>query len=91
MSVNILPTNPYHTYTTDYIQSLQVQVDKKIASHINRKMASDKNDLGLQFNSEDYWELAIYNEILEQIKYCNSCFEDFDIDDIVSSIKNELV
>ena len=91
MSYNITPCDNCGSYTVDFVQNLQNQVDKKIASQINRKRASEKNDLGLCFDHKSYWDLNIYNEILTQIQACNSCFSDYNIEDLVSLVKNELV
>lgn len=82
--------SPIHNYNFDFVQGLQNQVDNMLAAKINRQRTSEKNDLGICFNKENYWELGVYSRILKQISYCNSCFKDEDIEDITGIIKNNI-
>lgn len=77
-------------YNIAFIQSLQNKVDSKVAKAINKLLASKKNDLSLCFNEEVVWKLNIYFNILEQIKYCNACFEEQDVEEIISLVDNTL-
>ena len=74
----------------DSLYSLQNKVDAAIAKRVNRKVSSDKNDLGLQFNEENTMKLVWYYDILEQIANCNACFESYDIDTIINLVKTEI-
>jgi len=77
-------------YDLDFIENLQVQIDKTLSAKINRERISKQNDLGICFNEENYRELDIYNRILTQIKYCNSCFENEDIEQVIGLVKNTI-
>lgn len=78
------------SYTVDFVQNLQISLDRKVAKEANRYRASQKNDLGIEINKEKINKLFTYNMILEQIKYCNSCFEGMKIEPIVGKIKSTL-
>jgi len=86
---NLLGADNY-LYNLDVIQDIQIQVDKKIARQVNKFRASKKNDLSLCDNQEDIWRLSVYKDILNQITFCNSCFKDYKIQDIINSVKSEL-
>lgn len=88
IDTNIHAINPI--YTTDFIQNLQNQVDRKIAIQINKLRASQKNDLGLCFNEEAAWRLGVYYNILENIKYCDSCFKEMEVENIINLVKRNI-
>lgn len=88
ISENTLGVNPLYNLT--FIKNLQDQIDKKVARSVNGLLASKKNDLSLCFNEEKVWKLGMYYNILEQIKYCNSCLEDFDTKEIIDLTKTQL-
>jgi hypothetical protein len=73
-----------------FINDLQKKVSKALAKKINLKNTSDKYDLNYCFKLDLYLKLAEYNKILERITHCDSCFKDYNISDIISSIKNNL-
>lgn len=73
-----------------FINDLQKRVSKALAKKINLKNTSDKYDLNYCFKLDLYLKLAEYNKILERITQCDSCFKDYNISDIISSIKNNL-
>jgi hypothetical protein len=73
-----------------FINDLQKRVSKALAKKINLKNTSDKYDLNYCFKLDLYLKLAEYNKILERITHCDSCFKDYNISDIISSIKNNL-
>lgn len=78
-------------FTLDFINSLQKQISQKIARFSNREYASRKNDLALCLKNKDICDkLEIYNEILEEIKWCNKCFHCFKPEDVVFAIKMNL-
>lgn len=74
----------------DSLYSLQDKVDATIAKKINRKVFSEKNDLGVKFDEENAIKLMWYYNILEQIANCNACFEEYDIDTIINLVKSEI-
>lgn len=76
--------------TISDISDIQTSLDSKIAKEANKKRASKKNNLSLKFNRENYKRLVTYNNILEEIKYCNSCYGDYDIHDILNLAKTAL-
>ena len=73
-----------------FIEDLQKAISKALAKKINLKNTSDKYDLNYCFKQDLYLKLAEYKNILKRISNCDSCFKDFNISDIVSSIKNNL-
>lgn len=73
-----------------FINDLQKKISKALAKKINLKNTSDKYDLNYCFKLDLYLKLAEYNKILERITHCDSCFKDYNISDIISSIKNNL-
>lgn len=75
------------TYTVEYIESLQEEIHGAMAKYIKKYDGNRKNDLGYIFDTTDYTKLSVYNKILDQVKYCNSCFGSQDISSIVSRIK----
>ncbi len=80
--------NPF--YTIDFVQNLQVEMGRKVSKEVNKYRASEKNDLGVKIKREQIENLYTYYNILEQIKYCNSCFEGMNIEEIVGKIKNKI-
>lgn len=72
------------------VYSIQNKVDGKIAKNINNKVSSDKNNLGFKFNKENTMKLTWYQDILEQISNCNSCFEEYEIETILNLVKSEI-
>lgn len=87
---NIIGCDSCNTYDLDFVQNLQNQVVTSLSNKINTKRISEKNDLGKCFNPESFWELNIYNNLLTEISYCNSCFEGYDIEQITGLIKNTI-
>ena len=90
MSVNLLPYHAFSAYDITFIDDLQYQMSHTLAARINRRRLSDKNDLGFTVNPLTYWKVTVYSQMLDQIKYCDSCFEGEEIETIVSNIKNIL-
>jgi len=90
VGANLTACDDCGAYDLDFIENLQTTLSQKMAAEISKKRLSEANDLGLCFNHTTYWELYMWNSILEQIKYCNSCFAGYDIETIVSKIKNTL-
>lgn len=77
-------------YSTENIESLQLSIDSKLSKVVNRYRTSQKYDLGLCMNQDEYLSLADYSRILTRILNCDTCFEDYEIEDIVSLIKNKI-
>ena len=76
--------------SAQFIANLQKDISKALAKKINLKNTSDKYDLNYCFKLDLYLKLAEYKNILKRISNCDSCFKDYNISDIVSSIKNNL-
>lgn len=77
-------------YSQEDMFNLSLLVDKKLAKVANRYKASKKYDLGIAINKETFLVLAEYKRILTNIIYCNDCYKDMKITDIVSRIKNKI-
>ena len=77
-------------YNISFIEDLQDRVDAKSSKAINKLLASKKNDLDLYFNFDASFKLSVYYNILENIKSCNACFEEMDIEEIISLVDNTL-
>lgn len=73
-----------------FLSDLQQKIDRVLAKKINKKLMSAKFDLNYCFQDDVYLKLVEYNNILERVKNCDSCFKDYKIEDIVSFIKNTL-
>lgn len=87
---NIVGCDNCHNYNLDFVQNLQNQVASSMANRINTKRISEKNDLGKCFNQEAFWKLNIYNQILQEISYCDACFGSYNIEDITGLVKNAI-
>lgn len=72
------------------ILNLQLQIDKKLAKSVNRFRSSQKFDLGLTLSDDLYLKLSEYKELLTKLLYCDSCYKDYKIGDIISLIKNKI-
>ena len=77
-------------YSVEDITSLQNIIDEKISKKINSYYSSNKFDLGITINKDLIFKVSKYKELLERIKNCDKCFEDYKIEDIFSVIKNKL-
>lgn len=89
-SGNIVACDDCHNYDLAFVKNLQKQVNSNMSYRINTKRVSDKNDLAKCFNQEIYWKLNIYNNILTEVSYCDSCFEGYDIQTITGLVKNSI-
>jgi len=78
------------SYSVEDIEKLQKTIDKKLSKKINIFHSSQRFDLGGVINKDLVFKIAKYKELLEKIKNCNSCFDDYKIEDIFSVIKNKL-
>lgn len=78
---------PDCSYSYEFIENLQNQINKTLAKTINRQNASRKRDLNLCFDGELYLKLSRYNSILDRIKNCSECYKKMNIADVVSVIK----
>ena len=77
-------------YSIEDITSLQDQIDAKLAKKINSFYASQRFDFDNKINEDLVFKLSEYKELLEKLKNCDKCFEDYNIEDIFSVIKNKL-
>lgn len=75
------------SYSYKFIENLQNQVDKSLAKAINRQNASRKRDLNIPFDQENFLKLSQYNDILEKIKHCSSCYKNMNLANVVMAIK----
>ena len=71
----------------DFIESLQQEISIAIGDASSEDLDYKKLDIKSCININDVEKLIKFNEILEQVKYCNSCFQDQKIDDIISKTK----
>lgn len=77
-------------YSTEDIEDLQLLIDSKLSQVVNRYRTSQRFDLGLCMNQDNFLILADYSDMLTRILNCDTCFQDYKIEDIVSIIKNRL-
>ena len=77
-------------YNSEFIEDLQHQISNKIAKLSNKKNSYRKYDFGDIYDANDILKLKTYQDILEQIRYCNPCLEDFKIEDVIQKIKSLL-
>lgn len=77
-------------YSIEDINVLQNQIDEKLAKKINAFYSSQKFDLGKTINEDIIFKISRYKNLLERIKNCDKCFDDYKIEDIFSVIKNKL-
>lgn len=77
-----------HTlFTVDSITNLQSKISSKMALYINKEHSSKRNDLGLCLQGEkQYQRLAEYLKVLEELKYCNSCFCEWHPSEIIQAV-----
>lgn len=79
-----------NNYPADYIKELQKQVQKVLAKTINKENSSRKSDLGFKIKKEQYLKLASYNSILNYLLNCSTCDLGYEVDEIVSLVKNNI-
>ncbi len=73
--------------TVESLSSLQGEISSKMARYINREHSSKRNDLQLCLQGEkNYQRLAEYLIILEELKYCNSCFSHLHPSEVISAV-----
>ncbi|TXG82450.1 MAG: hypothetical protein E6R13_04820 [Spirochaetes bacterium] len=77
-------------YSIEDIDLLQDQIDEKLASRINAFYSSQKFDLGKTINIDLIFKISRYKNLLERIKHCDKCFDNYKLEDIFSVIKNKL-
>ena len=74
----------------DFIKDLQNKISKSVGNKIFKKYLSSKFDVPFCFDNDLYLNILEYNNILERIKNCDSCFGDYKIEEIISVIKNKI-
>lgn len=77
-------------YDNSFIQTLREQVSKEVSKKVNRYVAMRSHDLAANLDTMSLFKLVKYNEILEQVLYCNSCYAAYSPEDIVSIVKNTI-
>lgn len=77
-------------YNDEFICNLLKQVDDRIALITNKDYKNNVYNLGLKFDATDHSDLIDLRNILDKILKCDSCYEDIDIEDVVSLTKNKL-
>lgn len=77
-------------YSSEDIESLQLLIDSKLSQVVNRYRTSQRFDLGLCMNQDNFLILGDYSDMLTRILNCDTCFQAYKIEDIVSIIKNRL-
>ena len=77
-------------YNEEFICDLLKQVDDKIALVTNKDYKNSVYNLGMDFYATEYSDLIDIHNILNKILKCNSCYEDVNIEDVVSMVKNKL-
>lgn len=78
-------------FDVSYVENLQNQIDRKVAKVSRTENEAKRNDLSCKINPQAFKNLNRYNNILEEIKFCNPCFSSYEFEDIVNLIKRELV
>jgi hypothetical protein len=76
--------------TPDVIQDIQALVGKKLAKLANNALSNKKYDLGGEIDTESYLKLASYNDILEGVAYCNSCYSEEGVEEIIDIVKRQI-
>mgnify|MGYP003331309754 CR=1 FL=1 len=77
-------------YNEEFICDLLKQVDNKIALVTNKDYKNSVYNLGLKSKAINHGDLIDIHNILNKILKCHSCYEDIDIEDVVSMVKNKL-
>ena len=77
-------------YNEEFVSCLIRDVEKKISLVANKDYKNAIYGLNLKTDIAKYKDLVHISRILNRILECNSCYEDFEIEDIVSMVKNEL-
>lgn len=78
------------TYDLEFIKNLQANISTKIGDTASEDLDYEKLDITHCNNSDVLTQLQKYWTILEEVKYCNACFEGEKIDDIVEQAKDAL-
>jgi len=74
------------SYSFDFISGIQDQVNLALAKTVNKINSNRKFDLDLNFDEEELMKLISYNNILERVSKCASCYKDMSPADIVDVI-----
>lgn len=82
--------NGNFNYNLEFLKDLKSKTYSKTALLVNKKNSNRKYDFAPPVNSSDVLKLAGYNSILTELIYCNDCFEETSIEDVIQKIKNIL-
>lgn len=77
-------------YNLEFIEKLQADLQRKIAELLNKQITSRKFDLNYRFDAAGISKLQVYVDILERVKKCDSCFEDYEIKNVIDKAKKAL-
>lgn len=77
-------------YNRDFIEGIQSQIDLKIAEYSRKKNNNRKYNISFINKDNGILQLQNYKNILEQIIYCNSCFQSIKIEDVIQKTKSLL-
>ena len=86
----MINVTPNASYSFDFISDIKNEVNKTLAKTVNKVNSNRKFDLGLEFNEEELLKLTRYNQILERVLNCASCYKDMNAADIVDVVKTNL-
>lgn len=75
-------------YDGVFIKQLLSQVEGKIALVSNKDYKNNVYNLGHKNTLHTHSNLIDMRNILDKILECNSCYEDFNIEDVISTAKN---
>jgi len=75
------------SYSFDFISDLKAKVNNTLAKTVNKINSNRKFDLGLDFNEEELLKLTRYNQILERVLNCASCYKNMNAGDIIDVVK----
>ena len=79
-----------NNYDEEFIADLLKQVQNKISLITNKDYKNSIYNLGLHYDVTNHSNLLDIENILNKILKCDACYEDFNIEDIVSLTKNLL-
>lgn len=82
--------NGNFNYNLEFLKDLKSKIYSKTALIVNKKNSNRKYDFAPSVNSSDVLKLSDYNSILTELIYCNDCFEETSIEDVIQKIKNIL-
>ena len=86
----MINVTPNVSYSPDFISSIKDTINQTLAKTVNKMNSNRKFDLDLNFNKEEVLKLTRYNQILERVLKCDSCYKDMNAADIVDVVKTTI-